>query len=430
MAVFGIMKPFVLAVAISSAAVPALRAETVRVAIEDWIAVGTGFTNGWTLANIDSYSDGSVRFRTRDSVAVSPRFRKAIVEVRAAIRCSNEATRFLAFGGMDEVGATVVTNRAAQAPSADSCREQRFTFRAEDDVRRLRIFFTDLQPGSQSQWGFNSLEIDFDDATERIDPPSGLSAEKVTGWSFTGTWSAVDGAASYLASVFRTSLAPPACTTNAAFAFPTTRSDRRQAHEITASVPDRFPGFGGRALYEPAMTANGLQIGAREKPGLLTYGGMADYTGLTLCLRARRPEGRDDGCVMPLYWIDGTETNTLSVLTIDTEPTDYFVPLSHLPAGAEVAISSTTNLAKSGRVLLDGMSFVSGFVPAHTVTNFVRTGIPAAACRVRVHGLERATEYSWFVTAVAESGIHSIPSEGCTFTTTDEAPPPLTVRPR
>lgn len=418
----------IVAAALSAAAASSAQAETLYVDLSGWSAVGTGVTNGWSLTKISSYSDGTVQFGSKESEAVSPRFRKTIVEVRANIKCTSEATRFLAFAGVDENGAVLVTNRAAQAPSADNCREQVFSFDPARDVRRLRIFFTDITTGSLSKWGFDRLEIVLDDATERIYPPTGLRTTHTNGWSFAGEWTGSEGEVACLVSVYRFATAPASCTTNETFSFPTTRSDRQQAYEVTDSVPARFPGFGGTRLYEPANAANGLQIGARDKPGLLTHEGRSDYSDLALCLRLHRPEGDSDGRVMPLYWIDGTATNDLGVLTLTTTPTDYFVPLCDVPGGAMLAISSTTNIARSGRVIVSGMSFVSDFVPEHSVTNFVVRDLPAANDSVQVKGLERSTEYFWHVSSLAASGFRSDPSETASFKTTDEEPPGLTVR--
>lgn len=403
-------------------------AETASVDLSGWSAVGTGVTNGWSLTSISSYSDGAVRFNSKESEAVSPFFRKAIVEVRAAIKCSNEATRFLAFAGVDENGVVLVTNRAAQASSSETCREQVFRYDPALDVRRLRIFFTDIASGSQSKWGFNSLAIVFDDATERIYPPTALRTTHTNGWSFVGEWTESDGAVSNLVNVYRLSTAPASCTTNETFSFPTEKSNRQQAYDVTDKIPSRFPGFGGTYLYEPTNTALGLQIGARDKPGLLTYAGKGDYTGLSLCLRLSRPDSKDDGRVMPLYWIADASTNDLDVLTIAAEPADYFVSLDGVPGGAMLAVSSTTNLVKSGRVFVEGMSFVSDYAPEHAVTNFVARDLPAVGGRVYTRGLERSTEYFWSVSALSASGIRSLPSEVASFTTTDEEPPGMTVR--
>ena len=92
---------------------------------------------------------------------------------------------------------------------------------------------------------------------------------------------------------------------------------------------------------------------------------------------------------------------------------DYEVPLSGVPAGSAVVLHSTTNRSTTssahGRVWLDSVSVVSGYVPALVSTNAVAESVATVAVSRKFSGLEKGATYLWRVRSVV-GGTVSAPS--------------------
>ena len=362
--------------------------------------------SAWTFANIKFYNNkvNNAYLSSSGSIIASPLFSTSVIRVEIAFMASSVNThRLMKVVPLDGFGNEIESGiREFVPPLTKGVAEVFWT--AEAGVRQFRI---GASTGNGNIHVYDCL-VELSGECGAPSVPSGLENRRVTGNSFVAAWNVCDEAESYLVDLYRVDL------TGSSWSGERWREDFADASNSSGNpvqigdIPALFPQLDGERLYIPARTNGLVQIGTGDKAGHMALVGCPAAEGRAVRFRAKRYAHKDEGSVMPLMWTDGEATNAFASVELADEMSDYEVPLEGVPSGAVVILHSTTNRSTAasarGRVWLDSVSVVSGYVPASVSTNVVTEGAMTLSPQRKFTGLCAGSLYLWRVRSVRGEG--------------------------
>ena len=360
--------------------------------------------SGWNLENVKFYSTGvkNAYLSSSSSHLDSPVFSTPVEKIRIGFMASSSSTgRKLVVRLFDGEGKQVGEERSFAAPASRGTAE--VACAGGDGVA---CFSIGADTGSGTIPLYDCV-VEFADGA--VPAPCGLENCRVTGSSFVGTWRECGGAGSYLVDLMRVDERSSAWGGEVlAEDFAGAVNEKGNPVELK-DMAALFPMLGGERVYIPAHTNGFVQIGTGDRPGFVVLAGCPVQSGEAVRFRAKRYVSGDEGTVMPLLWTDGHATNAFAAVELGNEMADYEVPLDGVPEGALVMLHSTTNRSTAasarGRVWLDSVSVVSGYVPPQTATNSVEVSRRTYAPCCKFRDLTAGSLYLWRVRAVSEGGV-------------------------
>ena len=382
---------------------------------DSYIVFDEAHTNGtaWTFHNIRFYNNkvNNAYLSSGDGYIESPLFTNPIVRVSISFKASSVNTRrLMTVVPMDGCGNDIAAEQREFAPPL----EKDYAILEWDagmGVCRFRIGAT--KGSNQGSIHLYDCLVELEGGIVLAFAPSGLETRRIRGNSFVAGWEGCSGAESYLVDLYKVERVPSswdAETFQEDFSAAVNETgNTTEIHDISSI----FPSFDGTKVYIPAHTNGLVQIGTGDKAGYIALRSCYIDAGSALRFRAKRYTHEDEGSVMPLLWACGGETNSFAAVELRDEMADYEVPLSGVPAGSAVVLHSTTNRSTTssahGRVWLDSVSVVSGYVPALVSTNAVAESVATVAVSRKFSGLEKGATYLWRVRSVV-GGTVSAPS--------------------
>lgn len=290
---------------------------------------------------------------------------------------------------------------------------------AEAGFRSFRV--------AQSDVALSSFSATWTDP--RLPAPQGVSAVALSEESVEVSWSPVEGAASYLVTVWTNAVAGASdgqvawsdgFTNAAAGAASTSAVTTERFNDSYADVA----GWECLACVYPSTSAGAVRIGGsdRAKAGSLLTPPLpaGDWH---LRLRAWR-YGADDGTEMPVMRVSGCETGLVGVLSFSaasTEPEELTLALPALAEGDRLMLRSFTN--RTPRVVVDSVSLLSGYSAGMSTPVAVASASVAGAASCTVGGLPRGAVVHVGVAAVGDDGLQGVASDGGADADLSDPPP-------
>jgi len=366
---------------------------------------------GWVFHNIKFYSNkvNNAYIWSPEGYIESPLFTNPVIRVSITFKAATANTRrLMEVMPHDAAGNEIVELAHEFEPSPEESVAVS-SWDAEAGVCRFRI-------GGNTDSGniqlFNCL-VELEGGITLVFAPTGLENRRICGNSFVAGWEDGVGADSYLVDLFRVDSRESSWQAEVMSEDFAAAVNSGGSVRAIANVPAMFPQLDGRNIYIPVHTNGLVQIGTQAAAGYIALSGCCVEEGYAVRFRASRYVHEYEGCVMPLLWTDGAETNAFASVTLADEMADYEVPLSSVPAGSVVLLHSTTNSSivskVRGRVLLDSVSVVSGYTPRQASTNVVAESVQAIGPSHKFTSLARGATYLWRVRSVC-GGVVSQPS--------------------
>lgn len=305
-------------------------------------------TNGWTMTDLDGYTDGTLRFNTKDDALLSPHFPSPVVRLVCRVRCSTlTPTRSLAVldAETDRVCAVF-----ANCEKDNKLEEQSVALDASEKVCQFKLV---LDGSGNTGWGIAAMTVITADGVSR---PLGLQLERATATQATFSWTNGAHCVSNRVDLYSVVATPSEETVfSCAFDNFTVAGKGQSVNYDERMLLENAP-LSGVNVYAPTSFVSGVcQIGTGDKLGSLFHPGFDDCTGLTLRLVARRyPK---DNEVTHVSYLDGETTNVVAALTLTDAFTTYEVDLSSVPAWKHIRIG-WSGTSRHRRVWVDSLSFV------------------------------------------------------------------------
>lgn len=381
-------------------------------------ACGSGATNGWTLVNVDSYSDKtSVRLNAKDDELVSPEYAQEIKSVILKVKSSAQTGRKLTFfpyvSGVASPGDAI---SCEYSPNKDTYVPQSLDFPPDLHAKRLRIAFDNPSDG-QTAWGFSELAI-VTDASPRFASPENVAADRIRATTARIRWEGNDLVASNLVTVALHTEVPESFTIVKDYDFSLcSNTGSTGTQDRSENFHDLYPDFTSEKLYYPALSEGVVQISTSSANGRLTHCGFTDYSDKAIEVTAKR-DSRDSFSKISLYYIgNGTQTNEIGVINIGDDFTATRISLSGVPAHAAISLGNLDGRKSNRRFLVDRIVFLDNYTPAHTENDVIKTIVVPHGNSVALNGLTKQTAYTVTVTAIDESSNFAEPSAPLVFTT-------------
>lgn len=260
--------------------------------------------------------------------------------------------------------------------------------------------------------------------------PTDLTADAVFRDRFTARWTNVGAAVSNaleVVAVFPRELEADFVTN---YTFDAISNAGGNVVQLTADEwASLAPDFSGDNIRKLPHSTGTVQIGLNKSDGCLEFAGLSSYTGLTLLFQAQRYVNKSvsAGNKMPIDWVVGDTTNTLTTITLGDQMKIYSLPLDTVEDGARLLFHSSTNKT-DGRVLIDSVGFARDYTLPYSRTNAVASAVFPARGVHRVRDLEPQTRYLWRVGGwTADAAFLGFSAYAAVETTDVAAPAPFTI---
>ena len=411
------MKTTKLPAALAALLIPSLLfASTVEVTFDAALTNETG----WVYSSDIKCNGTGYYVGGHNAKISSPRLGFAVTSVVLRVKTTNSCTRNLVVSALNpETSATDLSQTFENIPQGKDRFEISAVWDASQEVTAIAV---ESNEGSQNLY-FLSATIS---GVPIVPPPSELHAGDVGYNRFTLSWVNPEGAVSNRIDVFKVLRSEATGATIEDFGFDeiSAGGNPKDFEHFRGSLPPHYEKLSGSKLYAAANSVGLLMISTGKDRGMLVHSGFDSYAGLTLCMTLKRYDG--DANTMTVGWTNGdAATNLIATVGLGDEFATEFISLSEADDGAMLVFNYSGNV-DNHRVIIDEMSFIRGYSPAHVATNFVKsvfaTGSPA-----RVGGLSPSTEYIVTVSAFDADGNESRPSDPLRVETSDEGVP-LSVR--
>ena len=313
------------------------------------VDAGLSKTNGWTLSGLGKYADdSSLLFNAQADSLVSVDYGAPILAVRAYVRCSSTSPLRMMCVFDDRTGAEVGRFDACATAAAKEWQTVRL---AGDPVAtRIRLQTTS---GSSGNWGVGALSVI---TADPVVAPSALAVVRTNATACVLKW--VNGAntVSNRLDTFRVEKGAGEAVLLATDFDSFDATGKGNPVPSTGKLPEIDPALSGVNVYAPANTSGICQTGTTRELGIVRHAGLADYSGVTLSLVAKRYSG-DNAQTIVAYERTNGGTNAVATLVLTDEFADYAVNLSSVPGGAAILIGYYTTKSNR-RVLIDSLSIV------------------------------------------------------------------------
>lgn len=383
------------ALALIGAALTIRAAETKMVDIDAIVAAagaGLSETNGWTMSpKLSAYADSSLQFNEWGDAIVSPDYGAPVLRIEAKVRCSSTApTRWLRVFAADS---TVVLGGFDACKREGRLEDQTVVFGDGAMVSRFRLMLDETGTGSTG-WGIGALSVI---TADPVAAPTGLRMTRDSDDWCVLAWENGENTVSNRVDAFVVKRRVDGETVLFSTEFDGFEAGGNPK-DMTSALSEIDTALSGVRIYAAAHTNGICQLGTGRELGILRYDGCADYSAVSLRLRAKRYPG-DGTATMVAYEAEGA-TNVVETLSLpDDEYEERVVDLSRVPSGAAILLGYYTTKSNR-RVLIDSLSFVRAGAATETpagscwiaaapgTVTFSTKGVfdfpPRAECRVAV----------------------------------------------
>ena len=386
-------------------------------------------TNGWTLCDIDSYSEknGAANIRinrnVKDEYIDSPTFDHPIIRIELKVKSSGQTGRKLALIPIYNGSPTADTNlwaRCEYSPTKDTYVPQTNFFPRSAEVHAFRMALDD--GGGSTGWGVSMITIITDDSPQ-LTPPSELHADNVKGTRFALSWTNPENAVSNRIEVSEIVEIETSGGSILEYDFNDFTNNNDRAKDITDDFTNSIPAFTGSTLIRlPAHTNGIIQISKDDTKGYLVHSGFADYSNMSMVISLRVPTDSQLKTFGVGYLSSEGTTNEFATFSMGVAFQTNTVSLADVPANASIVLN-TQGTSHKRVVYVDYLAFVNTGPTTICETNLVKTAFVTDSTTYSVRGLCPRTEYVARITAFDAEGNESSPSEPLAVTTNGEALP-------
>ena len=401
-------------------------------------------TNGWTLCDIDSYSEknGAANIRinrnVKDEYIDSPTFDHPIIRIELKVKSSGQTGRKLALIPIYNGSPTADTNlwaRCEYSPTKDTYVPQTNFFPRSAEVHAFRMALDD--GGGSTGWGVSMITIITDDSPQ-LTPPSELHADNIKGTRFALSWTNPENAVSNRIAVSHIKAFAESGRILDSYDFMSLTNTSKNANDngvydkSTLQMID-YPAFSGTNIYAAGFSTGVVQISSSDHQGYLRY----DFTSIRDALEeaanvsmlvSTKRHSTDDNVAWNLEVTQFDDDDivchaTNIVFGFEFPSSPYVIQIKEPLACKSITLRPSDATQKKHRILIDFIAFIRDYVPAHAETNLVKTAFVADSTTYSVRGLCPRTEYVARITAFDAEGNESSPSEPLAVTTNGEAIP-------
>ena len=393
-------------------------AKTVDVTFDAALTNGTEwvYSDGFTAFN-EGYA-----FKNRDAVVTSPVFDFAITSVVVVVKKKASTSRDLKLRRImgngepfDGDAEEFLLPEATEGVFTNSC-----AFAASNVVRGIEFF-------NSTGTGNLYLRSATISGVVLIEPPANVSATSVCATGFTLSWENPENAVSNridLCRVIRHE-AEGDVLDSYDFTLLTNKTANAKPWLDGNGVMKDYPCFSGTNVYAAGTNAFGatpsvglVQLSSSDHRGALVYSGPGVNSSATLLVMAKKDSTDVDHGTWGLAVdvMEGVVTNATVEVNIgaDYPLSPLVVPLTGATPGGSIVLRPSGTADRNRRILIDSISFVSGYSPAHEevvqLDSIFLDAPPGAASR-QIRHLERNGTYMASVTAFDSSGVKSDASE-------------------
>ena len=278
--------------------------------------------------------------------------------------------------------------------------------------------FTLSTKGSSGNWHLYAATIS---GVPIVAPPADLCADNVSGARFVLSWMNPGNAISNRINVARISQVGASGDIVECFDFSELAAKGNLKPLSDFTLPPKYESISGSYLYAATNSSGWLQLSNGDNRGELFFNGLESYDDITLLLSLKRYKGDSDS--MSVEWTNGNDiTNELKAITLHDDFSTECINLASVDNNASILLNGSGTKTKH-RVIIDQMSFIHDYVPAHVETNLVKTAFTTGSTTYSVRGLSPWTEYIATITAFDADGNESEQSEPIAVSTNGEAGP-------
>ena len=403
-------------------------------------------TNGWTLCDIDSYSEknGAANIRinrnVKDEYIDSPTFYHPIIRIELKVKSSGQTGRKLALIPIYNGSPTADTNlwaRCEYSPTKDTYVPQTNFFPRSAEVHAFRMALDD--GGGSTGWGVSMITIITDDSPQ-LTPPSELHADNIKGTRFALSWTNPENAVSNRIAVSHIKAFAESGRILDSYDFMSLTNTSKNANDngvydkSTLQMID-YPAFSGTNIYAAGFSTGVVQISSPDHQGYLRYdftsirNTLDEVANVSMLVSAKKHSTDVTGTgiwnlEVTQFDDDDTASQTTNVVLDSEFPTSpYSILIKEPLACKSVVLRPSGTRATNRRILIDTIAFIRDYVSAHAETNLVKTAFKSDSTTYSVRGLSPRTEYVATITAFDAEGNESSPSEPLAVTTNGEAIP-------
>ena len=379
----------------------------------------TGYINGWTVNEIDSYADKtSIRLNNNDEYLISPDFQADIEAIVVNVKSSSQAGRRLAFIPKSNGDFNASNAKYCQfSPSKNTYERQIIT--NFSNCACFKIAFTESD-GSSTGWGISYLAVITKDPPI-LKTPESITIDHIKSSRATVHWINSALAVSNVVTVSTITRKPPSYSEYLTYDFALcANSGNSDSQDKSSDLHNKYPNLSAEKLYYPASSVGMIRISTKDTNGRLTHIGLTNYAHTAIQICAKRYPG-DDNCskIWAYYLGDDNETHPIGSMTISDDFTTETIDLGNTPAGRDISIGNLDGTRSNRRFLISNISILDNFIPESTTTNIISTIIVAGGNTADILGLDKATDHIVSVTSFDISGNRTSPSEPIAFKTSD-----------
>lgn len=379
----------------------------------------TGAVNGWTVNNIDSYSDKtSVRVNNNDEFLISPDFHTQIEAIIIEVKSSSQAGRRLAF--IPQI------NGEFSSADAEYCKysASKNTYEPQilDNLKNCTCFKIAFAgpDDSNTGWGISYLAVITKDIPG-FKTPETITIDRIKHSRATVHWINSALAVSNVVTVSSVTRRPASYSEHLAYDFMLcVNTGSSDSQDKSTDLHDKYPALSAEKLYYPANSSGAVRISTKDTNGRLTHDGLDDYTHVALQISAKRYSG-DNNCsrIWAYYLDDNNEARSVGSMPISDEFTTGTIDLRDVPAGRDISIGNLDGTKSNRRFIINRIAFLGNYIPETAVTNIVSSITVVGGNTANMLGLDNDTEHLVSVTSFDAAGNHSTPSEPTSFRTSD-----------
>lgn len=239
-----------------------------------------------------------------------------------------------------------------------------------------------------------------------LDIPQDLQSSEVYRDRFTASWTPDTAATSHKIEVTKTVESPFTAQYAAKYDLSALENDSGSSKNITDKIGTLLDAFEGHSIYIPARTNGIIQIGSTENVGVLALPPQDSYKNLKLVIRAKYCDNDPAHEKMPVCYISGDDTNTITEVEFKNAFEIKVVDFKEfdVPDNARIALTSPDHNDK--RFHIDLLGFATETKDAESSTEVI-ISTTVKSPRFIAKALEPNTEYSWSVTSYGEDGATS-----------------------
>lgn len=165
----------------------------------------------------------------------------------------------------------------------------------------------------------------------------------------------------------------------------------------------------GSSLYLPTNSTGQIQLSNSDTKGALLIPGFSSCANLLMVLSARHYNHAKEVKTLSVGYVQDGLVTDFATVELAAELAKYEIALDNVPDDAQIVLNNGGNKT-CHRVILDEISFVRDYAPAHTTTNMAFDATIVGTTTAAVSSLEPATHYFADVTSFGHDGAKSRPT--------------------